>query len=210
MEVPGLGVESNLQLQAYTTAIATPDPSCICNLHHSLRQHGILNPLSEARDWTHILTLCQVLNSLSHQQELPLSFFFFLPSSLSFLSFLSSIPSFLFILGPQRHMEVPRLGVKSNLQLLAYTTAIAMPDLSLVFGLQCRSWQCQILNPLSGTRDWTHILTDTSRVHFCWTTMGTPFWGGWAMVCSSLRWDLSSQTRDWTWAAVVKAPSSNH
>ena len=27
-----------------------------------------------------------------------------------------------------RHMEVPRLGVKSELQLPAYTTAAAMPD----------------------------------------------------------------------------------
>ena len=34
-----------------------------------------------------------------------------------------------------RHMEVPRLGVKSELQLLAYTTAIAMPDTSRVCDL---------------------------------------------------------------------------
>ena len=25
-------------------------------LHHSLKQHQILNPMSEARNWTHILT----------------------------------------------------------------------------------------------------------------------------------------------------------
>ena len=36
---------------------------------------------------------------------------------------------FLFFLGPHLwHMEVTRLGVKSELQLLAYTTATAMPD----------------------------------------------------------------------------------
>ena len=35
--------------------IATPDPSCLFDLHHSSWQHLILNPLSEARDWTHIL-----------------------------------------------------------------------------------------------------------------------------------------------------------
>ena len=29
-----------------------------------------------------------------------------------------------------RHMEVPRLGVKSDLEPLVYTTATAMPDLS--------------------------------------------------------------------------------
>ena len=33
MEVPGLGVESELQLPAYTTATATWDPSHICDLH---------------------------------------------------------------------------------------------------------------------------------------------------------------------------------
>ena len=36
MEVPRLGVELELQLLAYTTAIATPDLSTICDLHHSL------------------------------------------------------------------------------------------------------------------------------------------------------------------------------
>ena len=67
VEVPRLGVKSELQLQVYTTATATPDPSCICNLHHSLQQHWILNPLSKARDGTHILMdTSQVLNLLSH------------------------------------------------------------------------------------------------------------------------------------------------
>ena len=38
-----------------------------------------------------------------------------------------------FILGPHpRHMEVPRLGVKLELQLLAYTIATATPDLSCI------------------------------------------------------------------------------
>ena len=50
MEVPRLGIESELQLPAYTTATATWDPSHICNLHRSSWQHRILNPLSEARD----------------------------------------------------------------------------------------------------------------------------------------------------------------
>ena len=50
MEVPELGVESELLLLAYATATATPDPSLNCELHHSSQQHWILNPLSEARD----------------------------------------------------------------------------------------------------------------------------------------------------------------
>ena len=31
-------------------ATAMPDPSRVCELHHSSWQHWILNPLSEARD----------------------------------------------------------------------------------------------------------------------------------------------------------------
>ena len=50
MEVPRLGVESELQLPAYTTA--TPDPSPVCNLHHNSQQHWILNTLSGARQGT--------------------------------------------------------------------------------------------------------------------------------------------------------------
>ena len=53
MEVPRLGVESELQLPASATAIATPDPSVyVCDLYHSSRQHQILNPLIESRDRT--------------------------------------------------------------------------------------------------------------------------------------------------------------
>ena len=55
MDVPRLWVESELQWPAYTTATARPDPSRICNLHHSSWQHWILNPLSEAGDQTRIL-----------------------------------------------------------------------------------------------------------------------------------------------------------
>ena len=55
MEVPSLGVESPLQLPAYTTATVTQDLSHICDLYHSSRQRQILNPLSEAMDRTHVL-----------------------------------------------------------------------------------------------------------------------------------------------------------
>ena len=48
VDVPRLGVESELQLSAYSTAEATPDPSHICDLHHSSQQPWVLNPLSEA------------------------------------------------------------------------------------------------------------------------------------------------------------------
>ena len=38
----------------YVRATVTPDPSHICNLHHSSRQSQILHPPSKARDQTHI------------------------------------------------------------------------------------------------------------------------------------------------------------
>ena len=81
-----------------------------------------------------------------------------------------------------QHMEVLRLGVKSELQLLAYTTAIATwdPELHLLAystatatwdpsrncDLLCSSWQGQILNPLREARDPTRILMDTSWAHY--------------------------------------------
>ena len=52
MEVPWQAVKLELQLVAYATAIATPDPSHVCDLHHSSQRHQILNTLSEARDQT--------------------------------------------------------------------------------------------------------------------------------------------------------------
>jgi len=73
-------------------------------------------------------------------------------------------------LGPYlRHMEIPRLGVASELQLLS-ATATAMWDPSHGFDLHHSS---RILNPLKA-RNQTHVLMDASRVHYCWTTTGTP------------------------------------
>ena len=59
-----------------------------------------------------------------------------------------------FVLGPRvQHMEVPRLGVKLELQLPAYTTAIEIPGSSCVFDLHHSSQQYHTLNPLNGARD---------------------------------------------------------
>ena len=80
-----------------------------------------------------------------------------------------------FFLGLQlQHMEVPRLEVKLELQLPAYTTATVMQDLSCIGNLHHCSKQRQILNPLSGARDRTRVLMDTSQIHFCCATTGTP------------------------------------
>ena len=48
MEVPRLGVETELQLPAYARATTMQDLSRVCDLHLS----SILNSLSKARDWT--------------------------------------------------------------------------------------------------------------------------------------------------------------
>ena len=61
-------------------------------------------------------------------------------------------------------MEVPRPGVKSELQLLACATATAMRDPSHVCDLHHNSQQCRIPNPLSKARGQTSILMDTSWV----------------------------------------------
>ena len=63
-------------------------------------------------------------------------------------------------------MAIPGLGVKSELQPLAYTTATAMPDPNRACDLYQSSWQRRILNPLSEARDRTCILTDTGEIHF--------------------------------------------
>ena len=80
------------------------------------------------------------------------------------LFFIYLFLSFVF-LGPHpRHIEVPRLGVQSELLLPAYTTATAAPDPSLVCDLHHSSLQCQILKPLREARDRTSILMDASQV----------------------------------------------
>ena len=47
MEVPRLGIDLELELQAYIRATAMRDPIHVWELHWQLGQHGILNPLSE-------------------------------------------------------------------------------------------------------------------------------------------------------------------
>ena len=56
MEFPGLGGQIGAVATASAMATITPDASLPCDLPCSLWQSWILNPLSEARDRTHILT----------------------------------------------------------------------------------------------------------------------------------------------------------
>ena len=80
MTVPRLGVQSQLQLPAYTTATATLDLSHIFDLSGSLQQSQILNPLSDSRDQTHILRETVLVSKPAEpEEEFPISF---LPSNL--------------------------------------------------------------------------------------------------------------------------------
>ena len=78
MEVPKLGVESELRLLAYTTATATAtwDLSCVCDIYHSSQQLQITDPLSGARDQTLILMDTGRICSTEPQRELHLMNYF--------------------------------------------------------------------------------------------------------------------------------------
>ena len=77
MKVLRLAVESELQLEAYTTATAMWDPSLICDPHHSSQQIWIPDPLSKARDQTACSWILVRIISNAPQQELPVFFPFF-------------------------------------------------------------------------------------------------------------------------------------
>ena len=79
---------------------------------------------------------------------------------------------FFFRATPTAHGGYQARGL-TELQLPAYTTATAMPDLSHICDLHHSLWQCQILNLLSEPRDWTCNLMVPSQIHFCWAMMGT-------------------------------------
>ena len=58
-------------------------------------------------------------------------------------------------------MEVPKLEVKAELQLQAYTHSHGDTRSEHTYDLCHSSWQHQILNPLSKARDRTLILMET-------------------------------------------------
>ena len=70
-----------------------------------------------------------------------------------------------------QHMEVPRPGVKSELQLSTSVTATARQDSSHICNLHHSSQQGWILEPLSEARDQLHVLMDISWVCFLGATL---------------------------------------
>ena len=71
-------------------------------------------------------------------------------------------------------MEVLRLGVESELLLLAYAPATATQDPSPFCDLHHSSQQRWILNPLSEAKDQTRNLMVLSWIPFHCATTGTP------------------------------------
>ena len=86
-----------------------------------------------------------------------MKFFFFFSLSCSLFFF------FFFFLGLHpRHMQVPRPGVESELQLLACAVATVTKDPSLICDLHGSSFQHWILNPSSKARNQARFLMDTA------------------------------------------------
>ena len=98
---------------------------------------------------------------------------------------LSFFLSFFVFLGPHPwHMEFPRLGVKSELQLQAYTTATASQDLSHICDLQHSTWQCWSL---------THWVRPGIEPTSSWMIVG--FVSHWANICFKCEWTLCSNQK---------------
>ena len=103
-----------------------------------------------------------------------------------------------------RHMEVPSLGVELELQLLAYTTATATPDLSRICDLHCSLQQCQMLNPLSKAG-----IEPASSQILCWVL--NPLWRKRNSSFSFLKEALWSEkyTLSFNRVVIIRTPYNN-
>ena len=112
---------------------------------------------SLAKDQTHTMAATRTtavtvptLNLLCHEGK-PRFPSFLTQKLFLFKNFFKSCLNFCFFLRLHlQHIEFPGLGVESELQLPAYATATAMPDLSHVCNPHHSSRQHWIINPLSG------------------------------------------------------------
>ena len=94
---------------------------------------------------------------------------------------------------------------------LFFYFCLVRPALMAYGGSQARVWigaaaaclhhssqKCWILNPLSEARDRTWVLMDTSRVHYCWATIGTPHKA--FLICVKVCChSFIQRSRIWTW-----------
>ena len=70
------------------------------------------------------------------------------------------------------HLEIPRLGLNQSSSCLPKPQP-EQRDLSCICDPCSSSWQFGVLNPWIEATDWTHVLLDTSWVHYHWATRGT-------------------------------------
>ena len=147
-----------------------PATSGTCALYSSW-QCQIVNPLSKPGIELETSWLLVGLVSTAPQRTFPHS---------SLLSSLAWYFNFIYLFislvssGPHlRHVEVPRLRVESELNLLAYTaTATQIWTTPAAYNTAYSS--ATVCNPLNETRGRTHILRDTSWVHYHRSVTGTP------------------------------------
>ena len=155
-------------------------PNSLCKVKdvhkmQSLTDQGVVVGVGGSPNLTKLVAwqrnICSPLVlTLNNQQQTGIKIFLF--GQFNFFSFFLS---FFFLGPPLRHMEVPRLGVSSELQLPAYATATATLDPSHICDLHHSSRQRRSLNPLSKTRDRTRNLMVPSLIHFRCAMMGTPW-----------------------------------
>ena len=100
MEASRLGVTLELHLPTYTTA--TPDPSHICNLHHSSQQCRILNPTEQGQDRTCVLIDTSWVHYCWATMETPEDALFFLARQENFFLIFIFL-SFIYIFSTVQH-----------------------------------------------------------------------------------------------------------
>ena len=108
-----------------------------------------------------------------------LSFFSFFPAFFFFFCFFLSFFLFFFFFclfkAASGAYGSSQARDERELQLLAYTIAPAMQDMSQIYNLHHNSLQHGILNPPIEARSQTCILMDTNQIHYHQAIVGTPF-----------------------------------
>ena len=111
-----------------------------------------------------------------------------------YLYFFSFFFFFSFLVPPLRHMEVPRLGVELELQLLAYTIATAMGDPGHICDIHHSP---QRPNPLTHwVRPGIEPTSSWILLHYCWAMMGTPENSYYYCDCIILRMTQTSRFQE--------------
>ena len=128
----------------YILAVCMSLEKCLFSLFNRLFFGHTLSIRPKPQQWQY-----QILNPLSLQGTLSIDFFF--------LVFFRAMPV---------AYGRSQAGVKLELQLPAYATTTAMPDLNCICDLDHRSQQHWILNPLSEARDQTRNLVVPSQDSF--------------------------------------------